>query len=218
MALDYELAEQRPGTLPADFGDWDSGAPPDTLPPDFEGFDDSSCGHQGEVSPLMSAGLLTSGALEMMAKGNAASAGSQAESSSELSADGEEVDADSDSTLENDGTAKRMTIIALGLILVLAAGAALYFSHRSSSHKTIASPAHSPSEVYAHAAGAPLPVKVASVDSSDELTLKDASGIPADTEVQFTSAGSESESIKTSPNRTQSQPEAPIAKRHGKTE
>jgi hypothetical protein len=43
MAPGSELRQERPGTLPADFGEWDHGEPPETLPADFEFFDVSSC-------------------------------------------------------------------------------------------------------------------------------------------------------------------------------
>ncbi len=39
MAPGSQLAQERPGTLPADFGEWDGGGPPETLPADFDGFD-----------------------------------------------------------------------------------------------------------------------------------------------------------------------------------
>jgi periplasmic protein TonB len=34
-----EIENERPATLPADFGEWDSGEPPATQPADFDGFD-----------------------------------------------------------------------------------------------------------------------------------------------------------------------------------
>ena len=39
MAPTAKIERKQPGTLPADFGEWDSGDTPATLPDDFEGFD-----------------------------------------------------------------------------------------------------------------------------------------------------------------------------------
>jgi hypothetical protein len=48
MAPDSELIQELPGTLPADFGEWDDGKPPVSLPADFNEFDQISGRETGE--------------------------------------------------------------------------------------------------------------------------------------------------------------------------
>ena len=61
MAPTAKIDQKRPGTLPSDFGEWDSGSSPATLPDDFDGFDASPKAGAVKKSPAQVANGHTSG-------------------------------------------------------------------------------------------------------------------------------------------------------------
>lgn len=48
-----ERVQERPGTLPADFGEWDNGGPPAMLPAGFAGFDPAPVPQAKEIEAVV---------------------------------------------------------------------------------------------------------------------------------------------------------------------
>lgn len=219
MAPDGELDMACPGTLPADFGDWDSGAPPATLPPDFEGFDSDAIGLSAAAAASVPAPLVHLASSEPdAARAEELGTVFNLECSKNPAEDFQEDCGAILSIPDAGGSSKRMTIIALGLILLLAAGVAIYYSFRGLSHRMTASPTHSSPNVFAQSSPSPTQAKVTEFDSADASTLKSASGAAVEVKARFVPVENEQAPLQNPSGRSRSNARASLAKRSGKAE
>jgi protein TonB len=131
MAPTAKVEQKRPGTLPADFGEWDSGDTPATLPDDFDGFDVShkTTGPKKPLAPSKSDRQATRTSEDRMgqSKSPVPVKGRAGETKSEVSSK-VQAQALENTRVQDKGNPKsKMLFIAAGSVLLLVVGAPLVY-------------------------------------------------------------------------------------------